>query len=337
MIPLVPGPIVRRRLRRLSTRRSLAALLAASVLTLAPPSFAADSHAAALDVMVSGQGVPVPGIKVTVAPDKGGPPESWNVGDSSPIGVIATDETGHAVFKDVPPGKYIVTTNCGLPGNWIAGNYATRLETLPGRPAHVTLTLRRGGMIRGTALRGTHPAGTAEVRADSPDALLSTCGMMTPTLVDTTDGTFVVAKIPIGATTWVKANLDLGPGQISVWKDFHFDKPETLQTTLEFPAMPESDVGSLQIELKVDGAEAPDSGSANLLQVKADGSWRYEATIGVGGTGGSPVYDHLPAGEYQIRAYAEPGANKWWSAPIDSVTVLPGKLTRYTVNAKLRS
>jgi hypothetical protein len=290
-----------------------------------------------IDVLVSGQGIPVPGIKVTVAPDKGGPPESWNVGDSTPIGIIPTDATGHALFADVPPGKWIVTTNCGLPGNWIAGNYATRLETLAGRPARVTLTVRRGAMLRGLALQGDRPAGHAEIRADSPDALLSTCGMMTPSLVDSVTGAFTVSKIPIGATTWVKGNLDLGPGQVEVWKDFHFEKPETLDVTLRFPAMSDNDVGSLILDLKTDGTEQPDSGSAQLMQVKSDGSWRYEATVGVGGSGGAKTFTHLPAGPYQIRAYAEPGAHKWWGSPIDSLRILPGKTTRYTVAAKLRT
>lgn len=335
MIPFPLRPIARSGHGRATRSMALVALFLG---TLAPAAYAADSKpaGATIDVMVSGQGTPVSRVNVTVAPDKGGAPESWNVGDSVPVGVILTDATGHARFTDVPPGKYIVTTSCGLPGNWIAGNYATKLETLPGRLSNVTLTVRRGGMIRGTVLQGTRPAAHAEIRADSPDALLSTCGMMTPSLVDTSDGAFTVSKIPLGATTWVKANLDFGPGQIEVWKDFKFDNPETLQTSLAFPAMPASEVGSLQIDLKTDGAAAPDSGSAQLLQVKPDGTWRYEATIGVGGKGTPKVIQNLPMGDYQIRAYAEPGANKWWSAPIDSFKVLPGKLTHYTVSAKLR-
>ena len=325
-------------------RRQGSALLAFALgfVIIVPVSHAADSKVSTstIDVMVSGQGTPVPGIKITVAPDRGGPPESWNVGDSTPIAIIPTDATGHALFSDVPAGKWIVTTNCGLPGNWIAGNYATRLETLPGRPAQVTLTVRRGAMVRGLAVQGDKPASHAEIRADSPDALLSTCGMMTPSLVDSVTGAFTVSKIPIGATTWVKANLDLGPGQIEVWKDFHFEKPDTLDTRLEFPPMPDGQVGTLVLNLKVDGTEQPDSGSAQLLQVKGDGSWRYEATVsvgGVGGVGGVKTYTRLPAGPYQIRAYAEPGANKWWGAPIDSLRILPGKTTRYTVAAKLRT
>jgi len=305
----------------------------------APVSRAADSKpsGSTIDVTVSGQGIPVPGVKITLAPDKGGPPESWNARDSTPIGVMTTDATGHARFADVPAGKYIVTGNCGLPGNWIAGNYATRLETLAGRPAHVTLTVRGGAMARGVAVQGDRPAGHAKIRTESPDAMASTCGTMTTSLVDSVTGAFTVSKIPIGATTWVKGNLDLGPGQIEVWKDFHFEKPETLDVKLEFPLISDSDVGTLVLDLKADGAEKPDSGSAQLLQVKGDGSWRYEATVGVGGTGGAKTYSHLPAGPYQIRAHAEPGANKWWGSPIDSLRIVPGKTTRYTVAAKLRS
>jgi hypothetical protein len=73
------------------------------------------------------------------------------------------------------------------------------------------------------------------------------------------------------------------------------------------------------------------------MQVKSDGSWRYEATVGVGGMGGPKTFTNLPAGPYQIRAYAEPGASKWWGAPIDSLRIAPGKTTRYSVPAKVRT
>jgi len=105
-------------------------------------------------VLVSGQGTPVEGVKVTLAPDTGVAPESWNVGTSTALATIPTDATGHAVFKDVPPAKYIVTTSCGLPGNWIAGNYASRVEVLESRPSTLTLTMCRGVMVCGKAMQG---------------------------------------------------------------------------------------------------------------------------------------------------------------------------------------
>jgi hypothetical protein len=52
---------------------------------------------------------------------------------------------------------------------------------------------------------------------------------------------------------------------------------------------------------------------------------------------GPKTYTNLPAGPYQIRAYAEPGASKWWGAPIDSLRIVPGKTTRYSVPAKVRT
>src|SRR5689334_17196730 len=129
-----------------SRRSPILLLLAASALAAALPLAARAQDAAApaaggqtVTVMVSGQGSPVRGIPVTVAPDNGVIPENWNIGNTKPIAVIPTDATGHAVFANVAPGRYIVTTTCQVPGNWIAGNYATRLELLPGRPGEVTL------------------------------------------------------------------------------------------------------------------------------------------------------------------------------------------------------
>jgi hypothetical protein len=305
-----------------------------------PPAVAAEDKpkGAPIDVFVSGQGTPVPNLKVSLAPDKGGPPENWNAADYPALAVLPTDGTGHAVFADVPPGKYIVTTNCGLPGDWIAGNYATRVETLPGRPTSLTLTLRRGAMVRGKALQGTGVAGRAEIRADSPDALMSTCGMMTPSLVDTASGGFTVSKIPLNATTWIKGQLEFGPGRVGVWKSLHFEKPETLDVALKFPELGPKDVGTLVLDLKSNSTtgEKPDSGSAQLLQVVPDGSWRYEATLSVGGAGGAATYKNLPAGPYQIRAFAIPGASAWWNAPIESLTVTAGQTTKHTVKAQLQ-
>jgi hypothetical protein len=288
-------------------------------------------------VLVSGQGTPVEGVKVTLAPDTGVAPESWNVGSSPAFATITTDATGHAVFKDVPAAKYIVTTSCGLPGNWIAGNYASRVEVLDSRPSTLTLTMRRGAMVRGKAMQGGAIARSAEIRSDSPDALMSTCGMMTPSLVDSTTGMFTVSKIPLNATTWVKGEMPFGDGRIGVWKDFHFDKPDTADLTLEFPAMESKDVGSLVIDFKTEAGVKADSGNAQLLQVTPDGKWRYEASVVVGGLGGATKIARLPAGAYQIRAYAVPGSSEWWNAPIDSFTVEPGKTARYVLNVKVRS
>ena len=322
--------------------RTLLAALAAALMASAGAAWIPSAHAedapaggSPVEVVVSGEGVPVPGIQVSLAPDKGGSPESWSMVDTPPIATLPTDGTGHARFANVPPGRYIVTTGCGLPGNWIAGNYATRLETLAGRPGHVTLTLRRGGMVRGKALRGGQPAGEASVQADSPDALMSTCGMMTPTLVDSVDGGFRVNKIPLHSTTWVKGALPLGPGKVEVWKDVHLDRPDTVDVTLPFPAIGPAERGTLVIDVKPDGDKKPDSGSADLLQVKTDGSWRYSATVDIGA--GPATIKNLPAGPYQIRAMSTPGSAHWWSTPIDSVTVVAGKSTPYAIRPKIRT
>jgi hypothetical protein len=316
---------------------SLTAVLALGLLGGLSRAFGADGKQT-VTVLVSGQGTPVPDVKVTLAPDTGVTAEAWNVSNSTPIGIIPTDKTGHAVFNDVMPGRYIVTTSCGLPGNWIAGNYATKIEVIPARPSEVTLTLRRGAMIRGKAMQGGHVAARSEVRSDSPDALMSTCGMMTPTLVDTLTGAFTVSKIPLNATTWVKGEMPIGPGRIGVWRDFHFDKPDTVDMTLEFPTLGPKDVGSLELDLKPDkAAEQPDSGMAQLLQITSDGKWRYEANVVVGGSAGVTHISEMPAGPYQIRAYATPGSQKWWNVPVDSVTVEAGKTAKHTLKVTVRS
>jgi hypothetical protein len=303
------------------------------LLCLASPASANQS----VTVLVSGQGTPVEGVKVTLAPDTGVAPEAWNIGTSTALATVVTDRTGHAVFKDVPPAKYIVTTSCGLPGNWIAGNYASKVEVLASRPSTLTLTMRKGAMVRGKAMQGGAVARKAEIRSDSPDALMSTCGMMTPSLVDTTTGAFTVSKIPLNATTWVKGELPFGEGRIGVWKDFHFDKPDTADLTLEFPAMEAGDVGALVIDFKTEDGARADSGDAQLLQVTPDGKWRYEANVTVGGLGGATRVPKLPAGRYQIRAHAVPGSSEWWNAPIDSFTVEPGKTANYVLKVKVRS
>ena len=121
-----------------------------------------------------------------------------------------------------------------------------------------------------------------------------------------------------------------------MWKDFHFDKPDTEDVTLQFPEMAAKDVGSLVLTLVADSTAKPDSGTAQLLQVTPDGKWRYEANVTVGGVAGVTHVDNIPAGPYQIRAYAVP-ARPVVERPIDSLTVLPGKTTKYVIKIKVRS
>lgn len=186
-------------------------------------------------------------------------------------------------------------------------------------------------------MQGNHVATTAEVRADSPDALMSTCGMMTPTLVDTLTGAFTVSKMPLNATTWIKGEMPFGPGRIGVWRDFHFEKPDTVDMTLDFPTMDTKSVGALDINLLSDSAEKPDSGMAQLTQITSDGKWRYEANVTVGGAAGATHIASLPSGPYQIRAYATPGSAKWWNSPYDSLTVRPGQTAKYTLKVTVHT
>ncbi len=295
----------------------------------------ADGPPSSVDVLVSGQGEPIPGVKVTLAPDTGRPAEQWNSGDSQPVGVVVTDATGHARFPKVPAGRYIATTSCGIPGNWIAGNYASRVDAFAGRPISVMLTMRRGGMIRGKALRAGKAVGRCDLRADSPDALMSTCGMMSPTLVDTATGEFTITKIPLNADTWVKCAVDVGLGTLSVWHAYNMAKPETLDITVPFPTLDANNVGTLVLRFRPDTTAPVDSGNASLLLVQPDGSWRYETAARINaGRDSVATLKNIPAGGYQIRANAYPGPNKWWNAPIDSVHVVAGKSSEYVIHAR---
>jgi len=289
-----------------------------------------------VDVLVSGQGEAVPGIKVTLAPDIGRPAEQWNNGDSKPLGVVLTDATGHAHFKDVPPGKYVVTTGCTTTGNWIAGNYASRIEAFAGRAIAVTLTMRHGGMVRGKARQGDRPVTRCDLRTDSPDAMATACGMMSASLVDSSTGTFTIARVPIGAVMTIKGSIDFGVGDIGVWKSVHMDKPETLDVELPFPTLNAKDVGTLVIKFRPDSPAPTDSGNAALTLLQPDGSWRFEASPTIAGHDSVTTVKGLPAGGYQIRPYAAVGAAKWWNASLDSVHVVAGKSTVYVVQAHTR-
>ncbi len=302
----------------------------------ANPADAPTGPPSTVDVFVSGQGVAIPDVKVTLAPDAGRPAEQWNSGDSKALGVTSTDATGHAHFKDVPPGRYIVTTGCGITGNWIAGNYASRLEAFAGRAIAVTLTMRRGGMVRGTAMQGDHPVKRCDLRADSPDAMMSTCGMMSPSLVDTTTGGFTIAKVPLGVNMWIKASLDFGIGQLGVWKAVSMAKPETLDVQVQFPTLAAKDLGTLVIKFRPDTPAVTDSGTAALALSQPDGTWRFEASPRIAGVDSVTTIHGLPAGGYQIRPYASVGTGKWWNATMDSVRVTAGKSTVYVVQAHLR-
>jgi hypothetical protein len=302
----------------------------------APPGDAPAGPPSTVDVLVAGQGVPIEGAKVTLAPDVGKPAEQWNTGDSKPLGQIATDASGHVHFAGVPPGRYIVTTGCGVPGNWIAGNYASRIEAFAGRAITVTLTMRRGGMVRGKALQGDRPVRHCDLRAEAPDALMSTCGMMSPSLVDTATGGFTITKVPLNANMWIKASIDQGDGQLGVWKAYTLEKPDTLDVTLAFPTLPADQTGTLVIHFRPSAVAVVDSGSAQLTLNQPDGSWRYETSPRIAGRDTVTTVKNLPAGGYQIRPYASVGEQKWWNAPIDSVHIMAGKTTTYIVRAQLR-
>lgn len=323
--------------RRLPPRILLA--LAAISASLWVAALARDGSAqgkvATVDVLVSGQGIPVPGVKVTLAPNNGGTAENWSTAVSKPLGELTTDATGHAVFADVPPAKYFVTAGCSAPGNWISGNYATSLETLPGHTSNITLTMRKGAMIRGKALQGTAPAGHAQVTANSADGLLTPCPMLNSSAVDSTTGVFTVTKVPVNATIALKAEMPMGEGDLGVWREFHVEKPETLDVAFQFPAFEPKDLGSIVVDLTADGTAKPDSGVAMLIQTKDDNSWRYTASANVGGTRGPAKITGLPAGHYQIRSNAMPGSSRWWNAPIDTLNILPGKTASYTIKVKL--
>jgi len=292
-----------------------------------------------VDVAVLCQGVGVKGIRVTVAPDVGGEAEMWTSARSEAVGSARTDSTGHSVFKDIPPGRYIATSNCSLPGNWIAGNYATRFELLSGRPAHIILTVRRGGMIIGTATQtdgGPPPAG-CNVKAESPDALLSGCATMTASLVDSASGAFTVTKTPMNALTMLKATAPLGEGKLGVWKNFRFTSPDTERVTVTFPRFKREQLGTAVIAVRMPNGKNVEKGHIELLHIQPDSTWRYEITLPGGGADSLTTFTNLPAGEYQVHPTADASVKEWWSAPFTTVVVPPGGKVRHNVTARPRT
>ena len=290
-----------------------------------------------VDVLVSGQGEPIPGVRVTLGLDNGQPPEQWNTSGAKPVAVVDTDAAGHALFKDVAPGTYIAATRCDVPGNWIAGNNVSRFEAFAGRDIRITLTMRRGGMIHGTAMVGAQPATGCYVRAASLDAILSTCGSMTPSVVDALTGEFTITKVPVNATIQLKGSIDFGPGEISVARSFAMAKPDTLDVTLPFPRFEPGDVGRLAIRFRSDTTAPVDSGNTQITLVRPDGAWSFDASTFIAGRDSVSTLKGLPPGVYTIRSHAQPGVRKPWTAPADSVRILPGATTRYTVHATVVS
>ncbi|MGH7727053.1 MAG: hypothetical protein ACREOU_16645 [Candidatus Eiseniibacteriota bacterium] len=307
----------------------------AACVALALPAEGADGS---IEVQVIGQGKPVEGVLVRLFKDDGSFMEvPGQAVSSTPLARDTSDAKGGLVFRDLEPSRYIVTAMCErLPGNWIGGSASTKVELLPNRPGHATLTLRRGGMIRGRVTRGGVPYKDVRISTESQDALSSVCPVLQSQGPDSS-GAFVVRKVPVGATSWVKANLALGSGELGVWHDFTMEKPETLDAEWKVPDFKDSELGSALFGVRLPTGEYVDKGRAELLLARTgDDGFRYQVNLMLGGADSLQKVEKLPPGRYNVRCFAEPGGKMWWNAGPDTLSIVPGKVARKIIAARPR-
>ncbi len=297
----------------------------------------AESANGSIEVRVLGQGQSVPGVVVRLFKDDGTLLEVPGQVGSTPLARDSSDADGALEFRDLEPGRYIVTALCErLPGNWIGGSSSTKVEVLPDRPGHATLTLRRGGMIRGRVTKGGRPYTDARISTESQDALPSGCPVLQSQGPDP-EGAFVVRKVPVGATSWVKANVPLGGGELGVWHDFRMEKPDTLDSEWAVPDFKDGDLGSALFGVRLPTGEYVDKGRVELLLAHSgpDG-YRYQVNLALGGPDSLQKVEKLPPGRYNIRAFAEPGGKQWWNASPDTLRIQPGQVTKKVLAARPR-
>jgi hypothetical protein len=318
---------------------ALGAVAAALALVSAAVFAAAFAFAATttsgIRVRVLGQGTPVARVPVRIRAFDGTTPENWPP-EAKSLGEDSTGADGVVAFPDIAPGKYIVVAPCNrLPGDWIGGSSATVVDVLEGRATTTTLTLRRGGHIKGVAVGDPELIARAAVRTETPTALSSGCPMLAPTSV-AADGSFEVAKAPMDARSIVRLEVPVGDGQLSVVKDFMMTKPETLSGTWELPPVDPAKLGTARVRLRDDQGKPTYVGKVEFTLYKAAPVWRYVVGYSVGSEDTVTVAKSLPPGRYFVRAWPEPGANPWWSATPESLTVEPGKTASLSLKTRPR-
>jgi hypothetical protein len=286
----------------------------------------------AIEARILALGVPIPGVAVQVRStgDPGG--EQW-IEDPKAV-VDTSDARGMVRFTGLAAGRYHVVGHCGrLPGDHIAGNIATKAEVLPGKTAHATLTLRRGGRILGRAMEGDRGMSGVTLLTEANSALQSSCPMLEPRNPGP-DGRFTVGKVPLGTAVSVKALRRLGKGDLEVWKDFNLAAAETVSGTWTFPELDSAQLGTVTIGVRLDDGRPADRGRLEIQHI--DEGWRYRLGFDFTEADSLTVLPDMPAGEYSIRAMATPGGKSWWNATTDTIVVAQGARHRKIIPARLR-
>ncbi len=296
---------------------------------------AAATQTSGIRVRVLGQGTPVAHVPIRVRADDGTTPENW----PPQAKLLAEDSTradGTIGFPDIPPGRYIVLAPCNrLPGDWIGGTSATRLEVLPGRSTSATLTLRRGAHIVGKADGSADVLAQASVRTETPTSLASGCPMLSPTPI-AADGGFEVSKVPIGERSIVRIEMPLGQGTLSVSEEFKPEQAETVTRTWQLPSLDPKELGSANVRLRDADGKPMSQGSVEFSLRQASPSWRYQASYEVAAGDTVTKATSLPPGRYFVRATPQPGASPFWMATPESLTVEPGKTASLRLRTRLR-
>jgi hypothetical protein len=313
------------------------ALLALVAPAIAPVAGAASAPKSGIKVRVLGQGTPVGRVVVRVRADDGTTPENWPP-TAKAVGEDSTKADGTIVFSDVPPGRYVVVAPCNkLPGDWIGGSSATVVEVLPGRPTTTTLTLRRGGHIKGKVLGESDLLAKSAVRTETPTALASGCPMLAPSSIGS-DGSFEVAKVPLDAKSIVRIEVPFGEGTLLVSQEFSLEKPETATGTWQLPSVEPDQLGTGRVTLRDDKGNPMHKGTVEFSLRQSSPTWRYVVAYPVGEAAADTVTlaKSLPPGRYFVRAWPDPGANPWWMASPDSLTIEPGKTAKLRLKARIR-
>lgn len=290
-----------------------------------------------LEVRVLGQGKPVQNILVFVHKDDGSSINMPNQPASTPLRKGTSDSTGFMKFEGLAPGRYVLSMVCErIPENWIGANSSTKVEILAGRPGFATLTVRRGGMVRGRVTQAGNPVPNIRITTETGNALPSECSSLRLQGPDSS-GAFIVRKVPLDSRSWIKTYLPLGSGELAVWRDFNLEVPETLNTEWTLPSFKDAELGSALIGVRLPNRKYVEKGHAELVLVRqGPKGYRYEVTATLSETDTLKKLVKLPPGRYNFRAFADPGTKVWWTADPDTIVIQAGRTTRKVLTGRPR-
>lgn len=307
---------------------------AAAAFAVLSPARAADATAS-IEVQVLGLGKPVAGVVVRTKVRENEPVDTWMPG-TKPLAEDSTDATGIVRFSNLQPGRYIVALACEkLEGDWIGGTATSLVEVIESRPAHATLTLRRGGRVKGKVVGDAETVRRSEIRMLAPDAMQSGCPTQTPGPIRE-DGAFDVRKIPLGGRATISAIAHLGDGELNVWRDVKFDRPDSTDLTLTLPNVTDENLGKIEFEVRDDEGHRVRKGTVELQQTRSVEQWTYRVMGRLSENDSTLIVPSLPAGVYAVRARPEPGTSPWWLPRSDSIVVEAQKTTRKRLDVRLQ-